>query len=115
MNSSKKRMAKAIERTLRWFDEQISSVKGVSRVSEIRSSDDGRGDGSSDSDDKYRSGNSDKDHNSDADRIGIDGEVAFFGVAQYNPNYPVQVIDVVRNIILKGATGDVCCTAICDI
>jgi hypothetical protein len=97
MNSSKKRMAKAIERTLRWFDEQITSVKGVN----------GHGDGSSCSDDKDHSGNSNKDHSSDTDRIGIDEDgIAFFGVAQYNPNYPVQITDVVRNIILKGATGD---------
>lgn len=131
MNSSKKRMAKAIERTLRWFDEQIISVKGVNRDNEIRSSADGRGDSSNNSDNKDNSGNIDNKDNrsSDADRscsnantnsieIGIDGEVAFFGVAQYNPNYPVQIEAIVRNIILKGAAGDGCYTAmryvICD-
>ena len=126
---SKNRMAKAIERTLCWFDEQIISVKGINCDHEIRSSD-----GSSNSDVKDQSSadkedhsgsSGDKDnHSSDADRscsnantnsIGIDSrEVAFFGVAQYNPNYPVQTTAIVRNIILKGAKGDVCYTSICD-
>lgn len=134
MNSSKKRMAKAIERTLCWFDEQITSVKGINCDHEIRSSDGDRSDGSSNSGEKDQSSadkedhsgsSGDKDnHSSDADRscsdantnsIGIDSrKVAFFGVAQYNPNYPVQTTAIVRNIILKGATGDRCYTSICD-
>lgn len=124
-------MAKAIERTLRWFDEQIISVKGVNRDNEIRGSEDRCDDSSNSDDNKDYSDNIDNNDNrsSDAERscsdintnsieIGIDGEVAFFGVAQYNPNYPVQIEAIVRNIILKGAAGDGCYTAmryvICD-
>ena len=166
MNSSKKRMAKAVERTVRWFDEQIiaiknlkSDVNGISGGTPIvdnndsctdvvnhHTCDNSNNNDSSSTDnmnkivsnseiensvhkaDNQTNGiivNNENNHKSDndGDRIFNDnleitgnnknnrivlnsGKIVFFGVAQYNPHYPVQIREIVDNIIKKGATGE---------